>query len=45
VADPARVGPVTGSLLPNFTDSTGASRNHNTFRVEVRAPAPKPTAR
>jgi hypothetical protein len=40
LADPGRVGPVTGSPLPNFTDSTGASRNHNTFRVEVRAPSP-----
>jgi hypothetical protein len=35
VADPGRVGPVTGSPLANFTDSTGASRNHNTFRIEV----------
>lgn len=34
IADPARVGPVTGSSLPNFTDSTGASRNHNIFRIE-----------
>ena len=35
IADPARIGAVTGSPLPNFTDSTGASRNHNTFRIEV----------
>lgn len=35
VADPKRIGPVTGSPLPNFIDSTGASRNHNTFRIEI----------
>ncbi|MBI2318440.1 MAG: hypothetical protein HYU75_15955 [Betaproteobacteria bacterium] len=34
IADPARIGPVTGSLLPNFIDSTGKSRNHNIFRIE-----------
>jgi hypothetical protein len=34
IADPARIGPVTGSALPNFIDSTGASRNHNLFRIE-----------
>lgn len=34
IADPGRSGPVTGSTLPNFTDSTGASRNHNIFRIE-----------
>ena len=34
IADPARSGPVTGSTLPNFIDSTGASRNHNIFRIE-----------
>ncbi|MBI4322452.1 MAG: cadherin-like domain-containing protein [Chloroflexi bacterium] len=34
IADPARSGPVTGSALPNFVDSTGASRNHNIFRIE-----------
>jgi hypothetical protein len=34
IADPARLGPVTGSPLPNFIDSTGASRNHNIFRIE-----------
>lgn len=34
VADPARIGPVTGSLLPSFTDSTGKLRNHHIFRIE-----------
>ncbi|MBE0624568.1 MAG: cadherin-like domain-containing protein [Burkholderiales bacterium] len=34
IADPARIGPVTGSPLPAFTDSTGALRNHNIFRIE-----------
>lgn len=34
IADPGRSGPVTGSALPNFTDSSGASRNHNIFRIE-----------
>ena len=34
IADPARIGPVTGSSLPNFIDSTKASRNHNIFRIE-----------
>jgi len=34
IADPARNGPVTGSTLPDFVDSTGALRNHNIFRVE-----------
>ena len=34
IADPKRIGPVTGSPLPNFIDSTGASRNHNIFRIE-----------
>jgi VCBS repeat-containing protein len=38
-ADPARVGPVTGSPLADFvarnTDGTTTSRNHNTFRIEV----------
>lgn len=40
LADPKRVGTVTGSPLPDFIDSTGATRNHNTFRIEVRAPSP-----
>ncbi|MFL5441127.1 MAG: Ig-like domain-containing protein [Myxococcales bacterium] len=34
IADPARLGPVTGSALPPFTDSTGALRDHNIFRIE-----------
>jgi hypothetical protein len=34
IADPSRSGPVTGSTLPAFTDSTGATRNHNIFRIE-----------
>jgi len=34
IADPARLGPVTGSPLAPFTDSTGALRDHNTFRIE-----------
>ena len=34
IADPARIGPVTGSSLPDFIDSTGALRNHNIFRIE-----------
>jgi hypothetical protein len=34
IADPARLGPATGSTLPYFTDSTGALRNHNIFRIE-----------
>jgi hypothetical protein len=34
LADPARIGPVTGSSLPPFTDSQGKQRNHNMFRVE-----------
>jgi hypothetical protein len=34
IADPARLGPVTGSALPDFVDSTGAVRNHNIFRIE-----------
>jgi hypothetical protein len=39
VADPARVGAVTGSPLASFTahevDGTAAQRDHNTFRIEV----------
>src|SRR4051812_2063450 len=34
IADPARLGPVTGSPLAPFTDSTGALRDHNIFRIE-----------
>jgi hypothetical protein len=44
LADPARIGPVTGSPLPDFIannlDGSAGPRNHNTFRIEVRAPAP-----
>ncbi len=44
LADPGRVGPMTGSPLPDFiannTDGTTSVRNHNTFRVEVRVPSP-----
>jgi hypothetical protein len=35
LADPARVGPVTGSPLPKVADSTGALRDHNIFRIEA----------
>ncbi|MFL5415800.1 MAG: Ig-like domain-containing protein [Myxococcales bacterium] len=34
IADPARSGPVTGSPLPAFIDSTGALHDHNTWRIE-----------
>lgn len=34
IADPSRIGPVTGSQLPDFVDSTGTLRNHNIFRIE-----------
>ena len=34
IADPARIGPVTGSPLPDFVDSSGALRNHNIVRLE-----------
>jgi hypothetical protein len=34
LADPARIGPVTGSALPPFTDSNGNLRDHNIFRIE-----------
>jgi hypothetical protein len=44
LADPARVGSVTGSPLPDFTayntDGTTSQRNHNTFRIEVRTSSP-----
>ena len=43
LADPARVGAITGSTLPDFTaynrDGSSGPRNHNTFRIEVRAPS------
>lgn len=35
IADPARIGPVTGSLLAPFTSALdGVTRDHNIFRVE-----------
>jgi hypothetical protein len=34
IADPGRLGPVTGSELPEFEDSTKTMRNHNIFRIE-----------
>lgn len=34
IADPARIGPVTGSPLPDFLGSDGKMHNHNTFRIE-----------
>jgi hypothetical protein len=34
LADPARIGPVTGSPLPPFVGNDGRTYNHNIFRVE-----------
>ncbi|MGE5096669.1 MAG: cadherin-like domain-containing protein [Betaproteobacteria bacterium] len=34
IADPGRLGPVTGSPLPPFVGNDGATYNHNIFRVE-----------
>ena len=34
IADPARVGSVTGSPLPDFLGNDGLLHNHNTFRIE-----------
>ena len=34
LADPARIGPVPGSILPNFLGSDGLQHNHNVFRIE-----------
>lgn len=34
VADPARVGPVTGSTLPPYVVGDGTTRNPNIFRIE-----------
>lgn len=34
VADPIRIGPITGSPLPNFIGNDGLAHNHNTFRIE-----------
>jgi hypothetical protein len=42
IADPARLGPVTGSPLPPFTaynvGGGSTTKNHNVFRIEVRPP-------
>jgi hypothetical protein len=38
LADPARLGNVTGSPLPPFTDGEGHVRDHNIFRIEAYAP-------
>lgn len=35
LADPARIGPVTGSPLPPFTAADGQTYNHNRFRIEA----------
>ncbi|MFL5377719.1 MAG: cadherin-like domain-containing protein [Myxococcales bacterium] len=34
LADPARVGPITGSPLPPFIGSDGLPHDHNVFRIE-----------
>lgn len=34
IADPGRVGPVTGSPLPAFVGSDGLLHDHNVFRIE-----------
>jgi len=34
IADPGRIGPVTGSPLPPFVGSDGATHDHNTLRIE-----------
>lgn len=34
IADPARLGPITGSPLPDFLGNDGVLRNHNIFRIE-----------
>jgi hypothetical protein len=34
IADPARLGPVTGSPLPDFLGNDGLMHNHNVFRIE-----------
>lgn len=34
LGDPARIGPVTGSPLPDFVGNDGLTYNHNVFRVE-----------
>ncbi len=34
IADPARIGPVTGSPLPPFVGNDGITYDHNTLRIE-----------
>lgn len=34
IADPARIGSVTGSPLPDFLGNDGLMHNHNVFRIE-----------
>lgn len=34
IADPIRIGPITGSPLPDFLGSDGLMHNHNVFRIE-----------
>ncbi len=34
IADPARIGTVTGSPLPPFVGNDGVTYNHNVFRIE-----------
>jgi hypothetical protein len=34
IADPGRLGPVTGSPLPDYVSATGDVVNHNVFRIE-----------
>ena len=34
IADPVRLGPVTGSPLPDFLGNDGVMHNHNVFRIE-----------
>lgn len=34
IADPARIGPVTGSPLPKFYRNDGSIADHNVFRIE-----------
>jgi len=34
LADPGRLGPITGSPLPPYVGNDGVTYNHNTFRVE-----------
>ena len=34
IADPARIGPVTGSPLPPFVGNDGITYDHNAFRIE-----------